>query len=191
MTIDLHDKELIERINAHEEAAIETVFHRFYAALCFFGNKITHDQEASKDIVQEVFARLFEKKHYRYENMIMLKTFLYNSVRNGAIDYIRLQEKSSKAIRNNQPAPTVNDIDIDYFEIESDVISKIFEAIDRLPEACRTIFKMSYLDRMSVLEIATTLNIAESTVKTQRQRAKHHLRSWLRDLYSTVILMFF
>ncbi len=75
------ETELIERLNAREEAAMEEVFHRHYSALCFFCNKITSDREAAKDIVQEIFARLFEKKHYRYENMVALKTFLYNTRR--------------------------------------------------------------------------------------------------------------
>lgn len=191
MNRNTKDKEFIERLNAREETAVEEVFHRFYAALCFFCNKIISDNDATKDIVQEVFARLFEKKHYKYENIIALKTFLYNSVHNGAIDHIRLQEKSRKAIHDNQFEPALDQDDIEFLKLESDTISKVFEAIEKLPDACRTVFKMSYLDRMSVREIAQQLNIAESTVKTQRQRAKNHLREWLKDIYSFINLMFF
>ncbi len=109
----------------------------------------------------------------------------------GAIDHVRLNEKSRKAIKNNHLTSSTDDMEIEFFKIESDVIAKVLESIERLPEACRTVFRMSYLDRMSVRDIATELNIAESTVKTQRQRAKNHLREWLKDLYSVAILMFF
>jgi RNA polymerase sigma-70 factor (ECF subfamily) len=188
---DVYERELVERLNAREEAAIEEIFHRYYGALCLFCNKITADKEAAKDIVQEIFARLFEKKQYRYENLIAVKTFLYNSVRNGAIDYLRFRDKSHKADVSNLFLMTSNDAEMEMFKLESDIISKIFETIERLPEACRTVFKMSYLDRMSIHDIAVGLNISENTVKTQRQRAKEHLRKWLKDIYPVVVMLFF
>jgi RNA polymerase sigma-70 factor (ECF subfamily) len=188
MSRHIDEKELIERLNARDEAAIEEFFHRYYAALCLFCDKITSDREASKDIVQEIFARLFEKRHYKYENSIALKTFLYTSVRNGAIDHIRLREKSRKATDSEIFLPT-DDVEADFLRLESDVILKVFETIERLPEACRAVFKMSYIDRMSVQEVAAELNIAESTVKTQRRRAKEHLRKWLGNIYFAIHLM--
>ena len=40
-------------------------------------------------------------------------------------------------------------------------------------------------------EITEKLQIAESTVKTQRQRAKQYLRKRLKNLYTLVIFLFF
>lgn len=35
----------------------ESVFHKYYASLCYFANKFVRDDEAARDIVQEVFLR--------------------------------------------------------------------------------------------------------------------------------------
>ena len=57
------EADLIRRLNKGEERAFETVFHKYYASLCFFANKFLKDNEAAKDIVQDVFVLLYEKKY--------------------------------------------------------------------------------------------------------------------------------
>ena len=46
-------------------------------------------------------------------------------------------------------------------------------------------------EHMDIREITGKLQIAESTVKTQRQRAKQYLRKRLKNLYTLVIFLFF
>ena len=46
-------------------------------------------------------------------------------------------------------------------------------------------------ENVSEKEITEKLQIAESTVKTQRQRAKQYLRKRLKNLYTLVIFLFF
>lgn len=40
----------------------ESVFHKYYASLCYFANKFVRDDEVARDIVQEVFLRFWESK---------------------------------------------------------------------------------------------------------------------------------
>lgn len=188
------EKLLIESINAKDKKAIEIAFHRFYSPLCFFANKIVREKEVSRDIVQDVFARLFEKSEYRFTNIFSLQSFLYNSVRNGAVDYLRQQKNRNVAgTMNFYPDDHSLPSEQDLFNIslETDIFEKIFEAIENLPTESKRIFKMSYIDHLSVKEISQRLRIAESTVKTQRQRAKKQLREALADLYTILAFLFF
>ncbi len=50
---------------------------------------------------------------------------------------------------------------------------------------------MSYIDHLDIQKISQKLNIAESTIKTQRQRAKKFLRERLQNLYPLAVLLFF
>ena len=50
---------------------------------------------------------------------------------------------------------------------------------------------MSYIERLSIQEISQRLNIADTTIKTQRARAKKFLQERLKDLFSLAILLFF
>lgn len=66
--------------------------------------------------------------------------------------------------------------DVFCFQVETDVFEEIFAAIDELPTECQRIFKMSYIEMLDIKTICEQLDVAESTVKTQRQRAKKYLR---------------
>ena len=161
MNPEITDQTLVlQRLKEGDEKTFELLFHRYYAALCFFANKILKDEEAARDVVQEVFIRFYEKS-YDFPNLIALKSFLYEEA-----TYFRHQ-------------------------IEAEIFEEIFAAIEELPSECRRIFKMSYLEHMDIREITEKLQIAESTVKTQRQRAKQYLRKRLKNLYTLVIFLFF
>jgi len=57
-------------------------------------------------------------------------------------------------------------------ELEKEVES----AIATLPGQCREVFYLSRFDQMKIKDIANTLNVSESTVKTQLIRAVDKLR---------------
>ena len=76
----------------------ESVFHKYYASLCYFANKFVRDDEAARDIVQEVFLRFWESKG-KFENQSALKSFLYNCVQNAALNYLEKLQVRAKANR--------------------------------------------------------------------------------------------
>ena len=49
--------------------------------------------------------------------------------------------------------------------------------VENLPPIRRKIFKMIYLEDLSIFEIATKLNITVDTVRVQKARALHGLRT--------------
>ena len=63
--------------------------------------------------------------------------------------------------------------------------------IEELPTECKRIFKMSYIEFLDIKTICERLNVAETTVKTQRQRAKKFLRERLKHLYPVLAFLFF
>lgn len=81
----------------------------------------------------------------------------------------------------------------EYFlrQTETEMFEEIFTAIEELPAECRRIFKMSYIEHLSIQEIAKQLDIAETTIKTQRARAKKYLQDRLKELFPLAILLFF
>ncbi|MEI3420677.1 MAG: sigma-70 family RNA polymerase sigma factor [Butyricimonas faecihominis] len=74
-------------LNVKQPEIFESVFHKYYASLCYFANKFVRDDEAARDIVQEVFLRFWESKG-KFENQSALKSFLYNCVQNAALNYL-------------------------------------------------------------------------------------------------------
>lgn len=190
MDLGQKDEEvLMRRLNAHDQQAFEVVFHKYYAALCFFAYKFLRDEEAARDVVQEVFIRFFEKT-YVFPNFVALKSFLYSCVQHRALNHLE-KNNNRMALRERMRTDEVEENEYFHHQIEAEIFEEIFAAIEKLPPECRRIFKMSYIDHLDIREITEQLNIAESTVKTQRQRAKKILREQLRHLYPLIVILFF
>ncbi len=182
-------EKLLYRLNKGEEQAFEFVFHKYYASLCFFANKFLQDTKAAKDVVQEVFIAFLGKK-YNFPNSIALKSFLYTCVQRKALNY--LEKMNNRAnIQKQIKQSDYQENEYFLYQIETEIFEEIFTAIEELPAECRRIFKMSYIDHLDIQKISQKLNIAESTIKTQRQRAKKFLRERLQNLYPLAVLLFF
>jgi RNA polymerase sigma-70 factor (ECF subfamily) len=67
------------------------------------------------------------------------------------------------------------------YEIRDELYEKVQAAIENLPEECRKIFKMLYIDELKPSEIAEILKIAPSTVYNQKQNALKALRLTLGE----------
>lgn len=179
--IESEDINMLKSLNAHKNAAFESIFHTYYPTLCFFANRFLNDQETARDIVQEIFIRFWEKD-IQFENFAALKSFLYTCVQNQALNHIEKQNIRNR-INKNIILDEYHEEDYFQYQVEAELLERINNAIEELPTECKRIFKLSYIDRLSVKEICEHLGVAESTVKTQRQRAKKALKERLQNSY--------
>ena len=128
-----------------------------------------------------MFIRFYEKS-YDFPNLIALKSFLYSCVQSKALNALEKQNTRT-FLKQRLDTPKYEEATYFRHQIEAEIFEEIFAAIEELPSECRRIFK--------IREITEKLQIAESTVKTQRQRAKQYLRKRLKNLYTLVIFLFF
>ena len=67
--------------------------------------------------------------------------------------------------------------------LDEEVQQRLQKALDALPEKCREIILLKVIENKKNKEIAEQLNIAETTVKTQVQRAYRMLRETLIPIF--------
>jgi RNA polymerase sigma-70 factor (ECF subfamily) len=180
-------QELITRLNTRETKAFEELFHAYHASLCFFAAKIVKDEEVARDVVQEVFIRFWERD-LSFENMAAVKSCLYTSVQNKALNYLQKQKNRAR-IRESMEVERYAEDDFLLRQVEADLFKALSAAIEELPAQCREVFTLSYLEQKGVREVALLLDIAETTVKTQRRRAKELLRKHLRSREFWLLLL--
>ena len=70
-------------------------FEEYYRPLCGFANKFIQDMEASDDIVQEAFLGLWNNREDILD-VKAIKNYLYSSVRNSCLNYLRHQKVKEK-----------------------------------------------------------------------------------------------
>jgi RNA polymerase sigma-70 factor (ECF subfamily) len=174
------DQQLLLRIAKGDEKAFRTVYDHFYNGLYFYAHKLTGNREEAEDITLQAFTKLFERAK-ELENDIHMRRWLYITVRNAAIDYLKkgnhLQEQPfewQKMVLQEQ--------DMEEVMIENEMIRRLYEAIEALPDQRKKIFRMIYIEGLKAREVAALLNISENTVNTQKKRALATLRSTVPTL---------
>ena len=182
MNPEITDQTLVlQRLKEGDEKTFELLFSRYYAALCFFANKILKDEEAARDVVQEVFIRFYEKS-YDFPNLIALKSFLYSCVQSKALNALEKQNTRT-FLKQRLDTPKYEEATYFRHQIEAEIFEEIFAAIEELPSECRADFQNELPGAHGHPgNIQKNYKLPESTVKTQRQRAKQYLPQTLKKL---------
>lgn len=175
------DAQLLARLRAGDERALEAVFRSHYAAMCAVVRRIVFAPDVAEELVQDVFFKLWSKREQLAE-IDALKTYLYRAARNTALNHLRRQ-KLEHAFEERELAkgePVGNDSGSDSAST-SEVERAVRAAIQRLPERCREIFLMSRDGGLTYGQIARELGISIKTVETQMGRALKSLRVSLAE----------
>lgn len=157
----------IKGINEQHPTAYHQLYNEYYKALVLYAINFLSSQQAAEDIVQDLFATMWEKK-MRFLSLPSFRTYLYNSIRNASLNYLKHQNVESLYLE--RLASTYREITEEEDTNEEEIYRLLFRAIDNLPTRCREIFLL-HMDGKKNEEIATALGISIETVKTQKKRA--------------------
>ena len=89
----------IKGINEQHPAAYHQLYNEYYKALVLYAINFLSSQQAAEDIVQDLFATMWEKK-MRFLSLPSFRTYLYNSIRNASLNYLKHQNVESLSILN-------------------------------------------------------------------------------------------
>jgi len=172
---------LIKELQKGNKSAFELVFKKYYSLLCVFVSRYCTDDSMAEEIVSNFFYNFYRKRE-SLKITSSLRSYMFRSVKNSALNYIRdhaklvsVNEQDSKEL-NLRVTDTVHDTLMGK-ELEEIINS----AIDSLPEQCKVVFVKSRFEGKKYREIATELNISVNTVETQMSRALKKLRVELKD----------
>lgn len=189
-SVTASDLFLFDRLKKGDESVFDFIFKYYYPGLVVYADRFVLDQMSAEDIVQDVFVKFWEKSK-TLDASTNLKGYFFLSVKNGCLDYLKHQKVSDKyRLQVLSEGDIPNASDTDYF-IESELKSKIDQAISNLPDRCREIFLLNRMDNMTPKEIALKLGISHRTVETQIGKALRLLRADLKDYLPLSVFAFF
>jgi len=170
------DADLLRRIRAGDERALEEVFRAHYGGMVSFVRRFVFAPDIAEELVQDVFFKLWSKRESLSE-IDALRTYLFRAARNTALNHLR-RKKLENAWEEQEAArgEPITSGATDDEASTSEVAVAVNQAIGRLPARCREIFLMSREGGMTYGEIAHTLGISIKTVETQMGRALKSLR---------------
>jgi RNA polymerase sigma-70 factor (ECF subfamily) len=164
------------------------LFKEQFIPLCSFAKGFVYDQDTAKEIVQDVFINLWNKKE-TIDQARSVKAYLYQSVRNRCLNYIRDHQKFRSHYLDIEVERTRPAEDYDLL-VSEETQNKIEAAIRKLPEKCREVFELSRFDEMKYNDIAIKLAISVKTVEVHISKALKILREELKDLMTILLLLF-
>lgn len=166
------DKELILQIRKGDKNAFKTLFIKYNRKLINFCLYRAIDIETSKDLVQDIFAKLWHSKT-NLDPEKSIQAYLYKSLTNQIINLAK--HSSSKNIS----------LDISIFakgtNEETSIDSKIDieTSIEKLPEKLKTVFLLSRIEGFKYSEISEICNISVKAVEKRMSKAFQILRKEL------------
>ena len=182
------DKELYLKLREGDERAFQTLFKKYYSAMCHFARQFLNDSELAEETVQDMFVKIWEKRaSLNIETSV--KHYLFRSVRNQCLNQIQ-HEKIKKQYASMVLESAHQDIDPEHYYIEVGLVQRIEKSIDSLPPKRQEIFRLSREQGMKYKEIAETLNISVKTVEAQMGLALKHLRDELKDFSNHLMTLF-
>ena len=154
---DKDQQQLVKDLGNRNAKAFEHLFVTHYKGLCRFAHAFVDSYEEAEEVVQDMFARIWEKG-LQLNASVSLDNYLCVSVRNACLRKVEREARlvDLEAARN-----------VEYEETKERDMTPVWKAVDDLPEQCRVILKLVVLEDMKYSEVAERLGVSVNTVKTQ------------------------
>jgi len=174
------DSEIAGRIRKGDRAEFESLFRSSYVSLVRYARTLVKDQDASEEIVQDLFVRLWqEKEKIKIESS--LNGYLFRAVHNRCLHYIehlKVVGRHAETVISAQSDPSDDPSEILHYK---DLQLKIARILERLPERCGRIFCMSRFEGLKYSEIAEKLSVSVKTVEANMGIALKEFRKELKE----------
>lgn len=182
---DFSDDEVesVIKIRSGDKQAFEKLFFKYHNSLIRFANTVTKSRELARDCVQDVFLKVWRNRE-DWEIQYSLKAYLYQSVRNQALNLLEKQKASSRLKENYQRESQrlIEEPDGDsksyshLTEKEIKQLERIWEIVSEMPERRRMAFDLSRRHGLSYKEISKVLGISRKTVENHLGQAVKYIR---------------
>lgn len=184
---DEDDKQLVSLLKKTEVKAFDILFHKYSQRLYHFSFSLLKNEEDAKEIVQETFLRIWNRR-LEVDSGKSFKSYLFTISYHLIIDQLRLRLKDQEYRNFLQDYFKISNFSVDSKIDYEELTQKIDQVIEELPEKRKRIYKLSREEGMSNNEIAEKLGISTKTVENQITLSLRYLKLRLGKHMLPVIL---
>jgi len=164
-----------------DKEVFKYLFIKYSPGLITYGTSLTHDIETARELVQDLFLDLWEKREI-IQIRGSIKTYLFSSIYHRGLNWIRAMK--IREIYFNNPVEISNWFGYTTSPDTPDPLQLeiIQKEISLLPEQCREVFTRSVIMGDNHSEIAVHLGLNIKTIENHLSRARKILRSRLKKI---------
>jgi len=177
---------LIQQVAEGNETAFRKLVHQYADVLGSHIYRITHDREQSKEIVQDVFLKIWQTR----ESLIAVRnfrTYLYVVSRNQALNAIRSVIRERIRRKKWEQSIFTEAVDEDEKTREQQ-LTLIDKAISALPAQQQKAWLLSRREGLRYKDIAKQMNLSPETVKKYIQYASLAITRYI-ETHTGIILI--
>ena len=179
------DQRLFEGIRFGNEVDFECFFRRYYPRLVNYAARFVAGHETARELVQDSFARLWERRCELRE--LDLASLLFTMVRNACLNYLkhngvvaRHELEYTARMRGEERIYSYDFLsDAEQPCLYEELQREVQKAVDALPDRCREVFRKSREEGLSNAAIANQMRISVKTVEAQITKALRRIRETL------------
>ena len=187
-TVEFPADQLIATLQAGDTTAFEMLFRTYYQPLCNYAYSFVQDKDEAEEIVQATFLSVWEKR----DTLTIhtgVKPYLYAMVRNASLNVLKHEKIKQQHVVGELAVAERSVESVARTVMASELESRIYKALDKLPEQCRLVFKLSRFEELKYAEIAEQLDISIKTVENQMGKALKIMREQLKDYLPLLIVL--
>jgi RNA polymerase sigma-70 factor (ECF subfamily) len=139
-----------------------------------FAFQILQNEEEAKDVLQDVFLKLWQKRD-ELDKIDNLEAFAYRMMRNRCLDQIRSRRTVSIDSLTKAKLPKEESSEVDLLDVANsvDLVKRI---ISELPDLQRTIIHLRDIEQLEYEEIAETTQLNVNAIRVNLSRARKKVR---------------
>ncbi|MBC9912347.1 RNA polymerase sigma factor [Chitinophaga varians] len=191
--MNITDAELVLRLRDNDVSAFDSLYGNYHQAVYRNILKFVKDVAVAEDILQEVFARLWEKRREIQADQ-SVGGWLFVISFNLSVSWVRRKLKEQALHKNLLDLGPDDQLMIDRKNMDEEQYSLLEQAIAQLSPKKRTIVTRCKLEGKTYDEVASELNISRNTVKEHLSAAMVKLNDYMLrngDHKYIVLFLFF
>jgi RNA polymerase sigma-70 factor (ECF subfamily) len=178
------ERALLERMVAGDDGALAIAYDLHAEVVFGLARRVTRDEEAAREITQEVFTLLWQHPERVDPARGSLKSYLGVIAHRRSVDFVRSAVRRARAesgLAGRAEGSDDAEAGVDEAMARAWRSERLRALIDRLPREEGEALVLAYYDGHTYKEVARLLAIPEGTAKSRLRRALERLRTGIHD----------
>jgi RNA polymerase sigma-70 factor (ECF subfamily) len=176
------EQRLIKQIQRNgNRVAADSLIRLYYDEIFRFVRRQTASEDTAQELTQDIFISMLRTIAHFDPEKAGFRTWLYRIAANKTVDYFRSRAARGVEIPLTDVAEPADDSDLARQIENSELAERVFAYLAGLPADTQRIFRLHIFGGYTFKELAASLQIPESTVKTTYYRLINALRKEFSD----------
>ena len=160
------------------EVLFSDLFRTYEHRLYTLATRLTKSDQVAKDIIQEVFLKLWEQKD-NLDSIVNMEGWLYRVTENKVIDFLRKAASDDRVRQKVWDRVQQINNEAELYVAAKEYNQIIQKAIEELPAQRKLIYQLNKEEGLNYQQIAEELQISKHTVKNQLFSAVQSVRRFI------------